>query len=139
MTSWIGVDLDGTLAEYDGWKGIDHIGPPKEWVREYVLQLLDYGVEVRVMTARVQEGQEAIDAIEGWCNVFLGQILPVTDKKDMDMVALIDDRAYGPKTWHQVPEAWEFAAMTKWHNDPNNSNSPASVDQADGASHDATV
>lgn len=25
---WIGVDLDGTLAEYHGWKGVDHIGPP---------------------------------------------------------------------------------------------------------------
>jgi hypothetical protein len=25
---WIGVDLDGTLAHYDGWKGIDHIGEP---------------------------------------------------------------------------------------------------------------
>ena len=25
---WIGFDLDGTLAEYDGWKGIEHIGKP---------------------------------------------------------------------------------------------------------------
>lgn len=25
---WIGVDLDGTLAEYGGWKGADHIGAP---------------------------------------------------------------------------------------------------------------
>ena len=25
---WLGVDLDGTLAHYDGWKGIDHIGMP---------------------------------------------------------------------------------------------------------------
>ena len=24
----IAVDLDGTLARYDGWKGIDHIGDP---------------------------------------------------------------------------------------------------------------
>ena len=23
---WYGFDLDGTLAKYDGWKGIDHIG-----------------------------------------------------------------------------------------------------------------
>ena len=26
--AWIGVDLDGTLARYDGWKGIEHIGEP---------------------------------------------------------------------------------------------------------------
>ena len=25
---WYGFDLDGTLAKYDGWKGIDHIGEP---------------------------------------------------------------------------------------------------------------
>ena len=28
MSGWIGVDLDGTLARYDGWRGIDHIGEP---------------------------------------------------------------------------------------------------------------
>ena len=26
--SWIGVDLDGTLARYDGWRGLDRIGEP---------------------------------------------------------------------------------------------------------------
>ena len=25
---WIGVDLDGTLAEYHDWIGIHHIGRP---------------------------------------------------------------------------------------------------------------
>lgn len=25
---WIGVDLDGTLAEYLGWQGMGHIGEP---------------------------------------------------------------------------------------------------------------
>jgi hypothetical protein len=25
---WIGVDLDATLAKYDGWKSADHIGEP---------------------------------------------------------------------------------------------------------------
>lgn len=28
MGGWIGVDLDGTLAEYTGWKGVEHIGEP---------------------------------------------------------------------------------------------------------------
>lgn len=28
MSGWIGVDLDGTLAFYDSWRGIDHIGAP---------------------------------------------------------------------------------------------------------------
>jgi hypothetical protein len=26
--SWVGVDLDGTLAEYHGFKGPEHIGKP---------------------------------------------------------------------------------------------------------------
>ena len=25
---WYGFDLDGTLAEYDKWEGISHIGKP---------------------------------------------------------------------------------------------------------------
>lgn len=136
MTAWVGVDLDGTLAEYDGWKGIRNIGHPKEWMRKYVLELLDRGVEVRIVTARVQEGPEAIDAVETWCQVYLDHILLVTDKKDMDMVFLIDDRAYGPRTWHALPEPWEVEASTSWHNNPNNPNSPASVAQADGDSND---
>ena len=28
--SWIGVDLDGTLAYYDGWVSDDHVGDPIE-------------------------------------------------------------------------------------------------------------
>lgn len=39
---WIGVDLDGTLAEYHGWVSELHIGPPipamlarvKRWLAE---------------------------------------------------------------------------------------------------------
>lgn len=27
-SGWIGVDLDGTLAHYDSWRGVDHIGAP---------------------------------------------------------------------------------------------------------------
>ena len=28
MSGWIGVDLDGTLAFYDMWRGMEHIGKP---------------------------------------------------------------------------------------------------------------
>lgn len=27
-SGWIGVDLDGTLAVYDEWRGVSHIGAP---------------------------------------------------------------------------------------------------------------
>lgn len=132
MNAWIGIDLDGTAAKYDGWKGIEHIGEPVDWVRNFILDLLNRGVEVRIVTARVQEGWEAVNVVENWTERVYGQRLKVTDQKDMNMFALVDDRAYGPKTWHSLPEPWEFEAMTKWHNDPNNPNSPASVAQADG-------
>jgi|ERR1043166_978510 hypothetical protein len=134
MTAWVGVDLDGTLAEYDGWKGIEHIGQPKEWMRGYIQDLINRGVEVRVVTARVQEGYAALRYIEDWCLNVFGIRLQVTDCKDMDMVFLIDDRAYGPRTWHALPEPWEVEASTSWHNNPKNPNSPASVAQADGDS-----
>lgn len=28
IAGWIGVDLDGTLAKYDQWRGVQHIGDP---------------------------------------------------------------------------------------------------------------
>ena len=29
-TGWIDVDLDGTLAQYNGSKGVEHIGEPTD-------------------------------------------------------------------------------------------------------------
>jgi len=89
---WIGVDLDGTLAVYDGWKGSEHIGEPIIPVLKHVKDLLHAGVEVRIFTARVQEGARAIAAIERWCLEHIGQVLTVTDRKDFSMVYGIDDR-----------------------------------------------
>jgi hypothetical protein len=50
---WIGVDLDGTMAYYDGWKGADHIGEPIPAMVERVKRWLAEGREVRIFTARV--------------------------------------------------------------------------------------
>ena len=33
------VDLDGVLAKYDGWKGLEHIGPPLPGAREFAHSL----------------------------------------------------------------------------------------------------
>ena len=51
MRGWIGVDLDGTLAEYHGWNG--SIGKPIAPMVDRVKRWLAEGVEVRIMTARV--------------------------------------------------------------------------------------
>jgi hypothetical protein len=50
---WIGVDLDGTLARYDRWRGVQHIGEPVPAILDEVRKWLAIGHEVRIFTARV--------------------------------------------------------------------------------------
>ena len=99
---WIGVDFDGTLAEYTGWKGADVLGKPLMPMVHRVRQWLDQGVEVRIVTARAcpvkPEGYEndiptAVAAIHEWCIEQFGQPLVVTYQKDYNMIELWDDRA----------------------------------------------
>lgn len=94
MSGWIGVDLDGTLAEYHGWQGIEHIGKPVPAMVERVKNWLAEGREVRIFTARVFTGDLlAIKAIEAWCQEHIGTVLKVTSVKDFGMIELWDDRA----------------------------------------------
>lgn len=112
---WIGVDLDGTLAHYEGWLGSNHIGAPIPAMVERVKAWLADGIEVRIFTARVyplsfvrpddnlslfcgandREAQAAQSAIHilDWCRKVFGQTLPITCTKDYGMVELWDDRA----------------------------------------------
>jgi hypothetical protein len=99
---WIGVDLDGTLATYHGW--VDHtvIGEPIEPMVTLVKGFLAEGTEVRIFTARATEWEEddpryaeTVDAIHQWCLQHIGQSLQVTSRKDLNCVAIYDDRAYG--------------------------------------------
>lgn len=92
---WIGVDLDGTLAMYDHWRGRSHVGEPIEAMVKRVKAWLKDGQEVRIFTARVAlaEQREACRmAIDDWCLKVFGLKLPVTHEKDFGMVALYDDR-----------------------------------------------
>lgn len=95
MGGWIGVDLDGTLATYDEWRGVEHIGEPIGCMVLRVKHWLAQGVDVRIFTARVYgEGRAAaLPHIEAWCEKHIGQVLPVTCTKDYGMVELWDDRA----------------------------------------------
>lgn len=100
MRGWIGVDLDGTLAEYSGWKGADHIGEPVPAMAFRVRNWLAQGIEVRIFTARVHEGgrstltvEQVRASIETWTEKHFGVVLPVTNLKDFNMVELWDDRA----------------------------------------------
>ena len=94
MSGWIGVDLDGTLAVYDKWRGVDHIGEPIPAMVDRVKTWLRMGKDVRIFTARVCTGQreEALPHIERWCCRVFGRPLPVTCEKDYGMLELWDGR-----------------------------------------------
>lgn len=106
MGGWIGVDLDGTLAQYDGWKD-GAVGEPIPMMLARVKQWLEQGIEVRIVTARVsllrglseQVAYERMkdikrqrELIDAWCEKHVGQRLKVTNEKDFAMVMLWDDR-----------------------------------------------
>lgn len=91
---WIGVDLDGTLAHYDGWKGVEHIGAPVPLMLARVKGWLAEGKRVKVFTARVagSDQYQALAHIHAWLKEHVGEILEVTCRKDFGMVELWDDR-----------------------------------------------
>jgi len=101
-SGWIGVDLDGTLARYDKWRGTDHIGEPIPLMVARVKRWLIEGVTVKIFTARMHGHGvsdlsggtvDALGPIQKWCEQHIGQILEVTNMKDFGMVELWDDRA----------------------------------------------
>lgn len=104
---WIGVDLDGTLATYDEWRGPSHIGTPIVDMVNRVKSWLDEGRDVRIFTARVShDGTErrqhdavlAYLAIRNWCLAHIGVALAITNVKDYAMIELWDDRAVQVQT-----------------------------------------
>lgn len=94
---WIGVDLDGTLAFYDGWKGVEHIGAPINAMVERIHYWLDAGIEVRIFTARVSgmtsDAKLAERYIQDWLEKHGLPRLAVTCRKDFRCIEIWDDRA----------------------------------------------
>lgn len=46
------VDLDGTLSEYDKWRGEDHFGEPIPLARDALSELREWGWRIVVFTTR---------------------------------------------------------------------------------------
>lgn len=95
-SGWIGVDLDGTLAHYDRWRGPFHVGEPIPAMLERVKGWLEEGWEVRIFTARMSDHQQIAGihaAIKEWCVAHGLPPLRATCIKDYSMVELWDDRA----------------------------------------------
>lgn len=98
-SGWIGVDLDGTLAHYNGWDE-GRIGPPIKPMLNRVLDWLNAGTEVRIVTARACV-PEQIPPIRAWLVEHLGPKgadIKITNAKDFSMIELWDDRAVGVRT-----------------------------------------
>lgn len=89
--AWIGVDLDGTLAEYKEWMGKDHIGDPIPLMMSRVMAWKASGFEVRIFTARAAD-PKAVPPVQAWLKKHGLGDLTVTNEKDPEMIALWDDR-----------------------------------------------
>jgi len=100
MSGWIGVDFDGTLAHYDGsrrFDGFEVLGDPIGLMVNRVIDWLQEGKEIRIVTARADGGrQEAL--VKSWCLQYLGRELRITRCKDFEMLELWDDRAVQVET-----------------------------------------
>lgn len=103
--SWIGFDLDGTLADHSKQPGEEWtegaIGRPIDLMVRRAKRYIEMGYDVRIFTARVGRGPGVTDefielqrnAIEAWCRKHLGRTLPVTAEKNYGMQLFFDDRA----------------------------------------------
>lgn len=94
---WTGFDLDGTLAVYDKWRGVAHIGKPVKPMCDLIRKMHDEGKSVKILTARVaprEDGSHHLARvfIARWCRDNLGFVPPITHEKDALMDTLYDDR-----------------------------------------------
>lgn len=88
---WIGVDLDGTLAEYLGWIGPHHIGKPVPKMVKRIKQWLAEGITVKIFTARCAVPEQCYP-IKAWLEEAGLPDLEITNVKDQYMIELWDDR-----------------------------------------------
>ena len=90
---WIGVDFDGTLSTYDGWKGELYVGYPVPRMMSRIVEWLASGtVKVKIFTARADRADQVL-LVQDWLEAHGLPRLEVTNIKDRFMVELWDDRA----------------------------------------------
>lgn len=90
------VDLDGTLAEYDHWRGIEHIGEPIMEMVDRVKGWLADGHKVKLFTARwsvFKQRPQFKEVWDAWSLKYIGQVIPVTCTKDLSCKEIWDDKA----------------------------------------------
>lgn len=88
----IAVDLDGTLAFYDRWRGSEHVGEPIPKMLARVHRWLALGEQVVIFTARASE-PEKIAPVYAWMLKHGLQDCKLSCMKTMDISEFWDDRA----------------------------------------------
>ena len=122
---WIGVDLDGTLAEWDGWKGPEYIGKPIPLMLDRVKRWIKMDIEVRVFTARASV-PEHIPPVQKWLKENgLGNVR-VTNEKDYRMLQLWDDRCI-----QVIPNTGQLIKNATWVEPPREGTSESKTTTTD--------
>jgi hypothetical protein len=95
MDTWIGFDLDGTLALQG--QGVDPrflIGYPIPTMVERVKRLLEAGHTVKIFTARMSDSPTIWQRrIGDWTAFYIGTRLEATNQKDYGCIRIYDDIA----------------------------------------------
>lgn len=91
----IAVDLDGTLVEYHGWQGPEHIG---EIIMPMFLRVVNWlarDYEVVIFTARIHNDPVAEKYLRRWLDAHGLREVGITNIKTPDITEFWDDRAVG--------------------------------------------
>jgi hypothetical protein len=88
---WTGVDLDGTLAYYDGASSIETVGQPIPVMLDLVKKMINNGIRVKIFTARAQDPDQ-LPIVRNWLKANGLPELEITNIKDYYMQRLYDDR-----------------------------------------------
>ena len=92
----IAIDFDGTIAQYDGWQGVESVGEPIPGAIAFIKALRELGFELAIFSARAHpdHGVGGKRAIEQWVDKYglSNDILFVTHEKLPEFDLIIDDR-----------------------------------------------
>jgi len=94
------VDLDGVIAEYTQWRGIDHFGPPIKGAREFLQELSKHADEVIIFTTR--------------CNVDVnGKDLKFSRDEPFNPLGSLADRVHRYLYDHNLPYSSVYVGQGK--------------------------
>lgn len=84
----IGVDLDGVLNLFDGWKGSEYFHPPRPGAAEFLHQLNEAGYRVVISTVRYHRW------VQAWLDEHgLAEFVDMVTNRKLPAHVYLDDRA----------------------------------------------